>query len=105
MSHTTAESAAEPIYVLRLYITGASQSSQRAIRNLHSICRDNLAGRFDLEVINIHHQPALASSEQIVAAPTLVKLRPLPARRMIGDLSDRAKVLAGLGVRHCRKAI
>ena len=86
-------------YVLRLYVTGVTANSQRAILNLDNICREYLAGRFDLEVVDINQKPALAKDEQIIAAPTLVKKLPLPIRRIIGDLSDRDSVLFGLDLK------
>lgn len=83
-------------YVLRLFVTGMSARSTRAITNLRAICDEYLAGRFDLEVVDIYQQPILASGEQIVAAPTLIKKLPLPMRRIIGDMSNRERVLLGL---------
>ncbi len=88
-----------PNYVLRLYVTGATTQSRRAILNLNSICREHLQGRYDLEVIDIHQKPALAKNEQILAAPTLIKQLPLPLRRIIGDLSHRESVLFGLDLK------
>jgi circadian clock protein KaiB len=86
-------------YVLRLYVTGATSSSRRAILNINSICSEHLRGKYDLEVIDIHQKPTLAKDEQIVAAPTLIKHLPLPLRRIIGDLSDRDSVLFGLDLK------
>jgi circadian clock protein KaiB len=83
-------------YVLRLYVTGMTPRSVRAIANLRAICDEYLEGRYDLEVIDIYQQPALTKGEQIVAAPTLIKKLPLPMRRIIGDMSDRERVLLGL---------
>lgn len=83
-------------YLLRLYVTGLTPRSSRAVRNLKAVCDEYLAGRYDLEVIDIYQQPALARGEQIIAAPTLIKKLPLPVRRIIGDLSDRERVLVGL---------
>jgi circadian clock protein KaiB len=85
-------------YVLRLYVTGMTPRSARAVANLQAICTEYLDGRYDLEVVDIYQQPALAKGEQIIAAPTLIKKLPLPARRIIGDMSDRAHVLLGLGL-------
>lgn len=67
--------------------------------NVRAVCEAHLAGRYDLEVIDLHQRPALARREQIVAAPTLVKKHPLPLRRIIGDMSDTARLLAGLDLR------
>ena len=86
-------------YVLRLYVTGMTPRSTRAIRAIRSICEELLAGRFDLEIIDVYQQPELIRDEQIFATPTLVKKGPAPERRMIGDMSDRARVIAGLGLR------
>lgn len=86
-------------YILRLYVTGLTPKSTRAINNLKRICEEHLKGRYDLEVIDIYQQPALAKGEQIVAAPTLIKKLPLPLRRFIGDLSDQDRVLFGLDLK------
>jgi circadian clock protein KaiB len=85
-------------YVLRLFTTGSSPRSTRALRNLHEICESNLKGRYHLEVIDIYQEPGRASESDIIAAPTLIKDRPLPERRMVGDLSDRPKVLLSLAI-------
>ena len=83
-------------YVLRLYVTGMTARSSRAVNNLRAICDEYLEGRYDLEVIDIYQQPVLTKGEQIVAAPTLIKKLPLPMRRIIGDMSNRERVLLGL---------
>ncbi len=83
-------------YVLRLYVTGMTPRAGRAIENLRAICDEHLEGRYDLEVIDIYQQPVLAKGEQIIAAPTLIKKLPLPMRRIIGDMSNRERVLLGL---------
>lgn len=70
--------------------------SQFAIANLHRIVDKRLAGRLDLEIVDIYQQPHLAEANQVVAAPTLLRLEPEPVRRIIGDLSDEARVLRGL---------
>lgn len=90
-------------YVLRLYVTGATTRSRRAIVNLDGICREYLKGQYDLEVIDVYQKPTLAKDEQIVAAPTLIKKLPLPMRRIIGDLSDREAVLLGLDLKRKRQ--
>lgn len=90
-------------YVLRLYVTGATVRSRRAIVNLDGICREFLKGRYDLEVIDVYQNPRLAKDEQIVAAPTLIRKLPLPIRRIIGDLSDRDAVLLGLDIRRKKR--
>jgi circadian clock protein KaiB len=93
-----ADDAVVPIgrYVLRLYVTGLTPRSVCAVNNLRAICNEYLEGRYDLEVVDIYQQPHLAKGEQIVAAPTLVRQFPLPVRRMIGDMSNRERVLLGL---------
>jgi circadian clock protein KaiB len=83
-------------YVLRLYVTGMTPRAGRAIRNVRAICDEHLEGRYDLQVIDVYQQPVLAIEEQIIAAPTLVKKFPLPLRRIIGDMSQRDRVLDGL---------
>jgi len=83
-------------YLLRLYVTGSTIRSRRAIENMRKICESHLEGRYDLEVIDIYQQPEAAIKEQVVAVPTLVKLLPGPLRRIIGDLSETEKVLHSL---------
>lgn len=83
-------------YVLRLYITGSTARSARAIANLHRICEEHLSGRYDLEVIDVYQRPEAAREVHLIAMPTLVRLLPEPLRRIVGDLSDRDKVLQGL---------
>lgn len=86
-------------YVLKLYVTGASRQSQTAITNLNSICREYLQGRYDLEIVDIYQAPLSTKTADILAAPTLVKHLPLPVRRLIGDLSERGKVLMLLNLK------
>ncbi|WP_295389029.1 circadian clock protein KaiB [uncultured Thiodictyon sp.] len=86
-------------YVLRLYVTGVTPKSTRAIANIKTICEEHLQGRYRLEVIDLYQQPQLAHGEQIIAAPTLIKELPLPLRRIIGDLSSTERVLVGLDLR------
>ena len=87
-------------YVLRLYVTGTSARSERAIANAKQVCETYLANRYHLDIVDIYQDPAAAREHQIVAAPTLVRVEPAPVRRLIGDLSDRARVLAGLDLAH-----
>lgn len=77
-----------PSYVLRLYVAGMTPTSARAVERVHAICDEHLAGRYDLEVIDIYQLPSLARGHQIVATPTLIRTLPAPLRRYIGDLSD-----------------
>lgn len=86
-------------YLLKLYVTGSSARSDAAIRNLKRICKDELNDCYELEVIDVVKHPELAEKDRILATPTLVKQLPPPLRRVIGDLSDRDKVLLGLEVR------
>lgn len=94
-----AAKAEEKHYSLRLYITGMTPRSTQAIGNIKAICERHLQGRYELEVIDIYKCPHLASGEQIVATPTLIKELPPPLRRIVGDLSDRERVLFGLDLR------
>jgi circadian clock protein KaiB len=85
-------------YKLRLYITGFRSHSQHAIENLTEVCEALIPGRYDLEVIDVLEHPALAESAKILATPTLVRFSPEPVRKIIGDLGDRDKLLAALGL-------
>jgi len=87
------------IYVLRLYVTGTTPNSRRAIENVRKICEEHLQGRYELEIFDIYQQPDLAREVQIVAAPTLIKKLPLPLRKFIGDMSRTEKILLGLDVK------
>ena len=88
-----------PRYELRLYVAGMTPRSTRAIANIRDLCGEHLKGRYDLQVIDLYQQPALAEGEQIIALPTLIKKLPQPLRRIIGDLSDRERVLIGLDLK------
>lgn len=93
------EGAAKRVrYVLRLYVTGATDRSLRAVANLRKFCERHLEGRYDLRVVDIYQQPSLAQAQQIIAAPTLVKSEPLPPKRLVGDLSDQKRLGASLGL-------
>jgi circadian clock protein KaiB len=85
-------------YVLRLYVTGQTPRSLRSVENLRRLCEKYLKGRFALEVVDIYQQPALAAEGHIIAAPTVIKLMPLPLRRLVGDFSDQARVVLGLDI-------
>ena len=85
-------------YDLRLYITGATPNSVRAVNNIKTLCEQHLKGRYVLEIIDVYQQEFIAEQEQLVALPLLIKKSPLPERRMIGDLSNTEKVLKGLGI-------
>ena len=86
-------------YVLRLFVTGTTTKSMRAISNIKEICEVHLKGRYTLEVIDLYQYPRLAKGEQIIAVPTLVKKLPLPIRKFVGELSEREKVLFGLDIK------
>lgn len=83
---------------LKLFVTGASPNSAKAIANLKNLCEQYFDCKYNLEIIDIYQQPLRAKEEQIVALPMLLKIFPLPIKRMIGDLSDTKKVLNGLGL-------
>ena len=83
---------------LKLFVSGASPNSVRAIHNLKAICNEHLKDPYTLEIIDVHQDSSLAQSEQIVALPLLIKKFPLPERRLIGDMSNTGKVLTGLGL-------
>jgi circadian clock protein KaiB len=101
--HTLADLEDTQQYVLRLYVTGMTPRSTRAISVVRSICEEFLAGRFDLEIIDVYQQPARIRDEQIVATPTLVRQGP-PVRRLIGDMTNRLRLLEGLGI-HAEPAV
>jgi len=86
-------------YLLRLYVTGTTGRSVHAIQNVKRICDQHLAGRYELEVIDLYKNLHLARNDDVIAAPTLIKREPLPLRRLIGDMSDEARLLAGLDIR------
>jgi len=86
-------------YLLRLYVTGTTGKSVRAIQNVRRICEEHLKGLYDLEVVDIYKNLPLARGDQIIAAPTLIKRLPAPLRRLIGDMSDEQRVLVGLDIR------
>ena len=94
-----AAAAKHQAFVLRLYVAGLTIRSESAIAAIKDVCEKYLAGRYDLRVVDVSREPELARQEQILAAPTLVKSEPLPVRRLVGDLSDRPKVLSSLGIR------
>ncbi|HET9212440.1 MAG TPA: circadian clock KaiB family protein [Thermoanaerobaculia bacterium] len=83
-------------YILRLYVTGGTLSSLRAIARVREICEEFLPGRYQLQVIDIYQQPEIAGGDQITVAPTLVRRSPGPLRKLIGDLANRERILEGL---------
>jgi len=88
-----------PRYELRLYVAGMTPRSARALANIKQICEEHLKGHYGLQVIDLYQQPLLAKGDQIIAVPTLIKKLPMPLRRLIGDLSDRERVLIGLDLK------
>jgi circadian clock protein KaiB len=86
-------------YLLKLYVTGTSPRAELAIANLRRICEQELRGEYDLQIIDVLENPQVAEDDKILATPTLIKQLPPPLRRVIGDLSDKEKVLLGLEVR------
>ena len=89
-------------FVLKLYITGQTPKSERAIANMRRICEQELNGQYELVVIDVLERPQLAEDEKILATPTLIKELPPPLNRVIGDLSDTEKVLLGLDLQSYR---
>lgn len=85
-------------YALRLFITGLTPRSVRAVANIKAVCEKHFDGQYRLDIVDLYQQPALSKIEQIVAAPTLIKTKPLPVRRFVGDLSDTKRLLAALNV-------
>lgn len=85
---------------LKLFVSGASPNSVKAIYNLKEICEKYIKGDYNLEIIDIHQDAALAAREQIIALPLLIRKFPLPERKLIGDMSDVNKVLIGLGIKN-----
>jgi circadian clock protein KaiB len=86
-------------YVLRLYVTGMTPKSTRAIDNVRKLCEKHLTGRYELDVIDIYQQLDVAKGEQIIATPTLIKKLPLPLRKLIGDMSDTQRFLVGIDLK------
>jgi circadian clock protein KaiB len=86
-------------YVLRLYVAGATRGSSSAIQSIRSICEERLAGRYELEIIDVYQQPHRAREDQIIALPTLIKSLPPPLRQLVGDLSNMERVLRGLDLK------
>ena len=85
-------------YVLRLYVTGMTPRSTRAIKCVRDVCEQHLAGQYALEIIDVYQTPARLMQDQIVAIPTLVKCAPVPTRLLVGDMSNRERLLMGLGL-------
>lgn len=86
-------------YLLKLYVTGLTPASTKAITNIKKICEEHLKGRYELDVIDIYQSPVLAKGEQIIATPTLIRKLPLPLRRFIGDMSNIERIFLGLDLK------
>lgn len=84
--------------MLQLFVSGMSPRSTSAIKTIKALCEELLAGRYTLEIVDLYDHPQAARVQHVLASPTLVRQRPLPVRRLIGDLSDRATVLRTLGL-------
>jgi circadian clock protein KaiB len=85
-------------YLLRLFVSGSTPRSSRAVQNIRALCEERLLGHYELQVIDIYQHPEFVKPEQILVTPTLVKKLPLPLRKIIGDLSDKAKLLVALDI-------
>lgn len=96
---SAASRAAKAEYKLRLYVAGQTEKSHAAFANLKRICETHLAGRYDIEVVDLLLNPKLAAGDQILAVPTLVRKLPEPIKKIIGDLSNEERVLVGLDVK------
>src|SRR5580658_6474805 len=88
----------EEVWDLRLYVTGRSPKCLRAIENLRRVCEEHLAGRYRIEIVDLLENPRLAAEDQILAVPTVVRRLPSPTRKIVGDLSDNGRLLAGLQI-------
>ncbi|MDB5116499.1 MAG: circadian clock protein KaiB [Mucilaginibacter sp.] len=89
----------EEKHILTLYIAGKTQKAIRAIENINNYCEEHLQSSYVLEVVDLKEHPEIAASEQIIAIPTLIKKLPAPIRTLVGDLSDKEKVLIGLNIK------
>jgi circadian clock protein KaiB len=93
-----ADELENPRYVLRLFVTGMTPRSTRAIHAVRELCEQRLKDRFVLEIVDVYQQPQLIQGEQVLATPTLIKYEPAPLRRIIGDMSDVNRLCFGLGL-------
>lgn len=102
MMHNTAkhsDTEKQQEFVLRLYVAGASPNSLRAVNNLKDLLERNIPGRYLLDIIDVHQQKELAEKNQLIALPLLIRIFPLPVRKLIGDMSATQKVIKGLGLK------
>ena len=93
-----ADELENPHYVLRLFVTGMTPRSTRAIRAVRTLCEKRLKDRYELEIVDVYQQPQMIQGEQVLATPTLIKYEPAPMRRIIGDMTDTNRLCAGLGL-------
>ena len=93
-----ADELENPHYVLRLFVTGMTPRSTRAIRAVRTLCEKRLKDRYELEIVDVYQQPQMIQGEQVLATPTLIKYEPAPMRRIIGDMTDTNPLCAGLGL-------
>jgi circadian clock protein KaiB len=93
-----ADELENPRYVLRLFVTGMTPRSTRAIRAVRTLCEQRLKDRFELEIVDVYQQPQLIQEEQVLATPTLIKYQPVPLRKIIGDMTDTNRLCIGLGL-------
>ena len=93
-----ADELENPRFVLRLFVTGMTPRSTRAIRAVRHLCEQRLKDRFELEIVDVYQQPSMIQDEQVFATPTLIKYEPAPLRRIIGDMSDTNRLCFGLGI-------
>ena len=102
MSSSNLSEAADELgnahYVLRLFVTGMTPRSTRAISAVRALCERRLKNRFELEIVDVYQQPKLLQGEQVIATPTLIKYQPAPLRRIVGDMSDTQRLCFGLGL-------
>ena len=89
----------DTMYVLRLYIVGNTERSKKAINDLNTLLEGDFKGEYSLDIVNVLEKPELAEEDKILATPTVVKLLPIPVRKIIGDLNDKEKVLLGLDLK------
>jgi len=105
MTETTNNEDSNEVYDLRLYVAGQTQKSMEAFENLKKIAEEHLKGRYKIEVVDLTKNPKLARGDQIIATPTLVRKLPEPIRKIIGDLSNKERVLVGLDIRTRKETV
>ena len=96
--NAAADALENPRYVLRLFVTGMTPRSTRAITAVRALCERRLKDRFELEIVDVYQQPQMIQGEQVFATPTLIKYEPAPLRKIIGDMTDTNRLCNGLGL-------